>query len=175
MRLMLLRHAKSEKAAPGMRDRERTLDARGRRDAPAIGAYMERHGLVPDLVAASPAQRTRETWELVAAALSRPPRVSFEERLYDAASEEIVAVVKETVTAARALLVIGHNPGLHEAARLLIASGDVEARERLAEGLPTAGLAVIDFAGRDWRRLHPRGGRLERFVTPRSLAEADRV
>ena len=67
-------------------------------------------------------------------------------------------------------MVIGHNPGLHETARLLIASGDVEARERLNEGLPTAGLAVIDFAGEDWRKLHPHGGRLERFVTPRSLA-----
>ena len=60
-------------------------------------------------------------------------------------------------------------------ARLLIASGDVEARERLNEGLPTAGLAVIDFAGKDWRKLHPHGGRLERFVTPRSLAAADQV
>ena len=42
-------------------------------------------------------------------------------------------------------------------------------------GLPTSGLAVIDFAGKDWRKLHPHGGRLERFVSPRSLAEADRV
>ncbi len=83
--------------------------------------------------------------------------------------------MKETKPAVRTLLVIGHNPGLHDAARLLIASGDVEARERLNEGLPTSGLAVIDFAGKDWRKLHARGGRLERFVTPRSLAEADRV
>jgi phosphohistidine phosphatase len=64
----------------------------------------------------------------------------------------------------RTLLVIGHNPGLHDLARMLIASGDVEARERLNEGLPTAG-----------RKLHVHGGRLERFVTPRSLAAADRV
>jgi phosphohistidine phosphatase len=71
--------------------------------------------------------------------------------------------------------VIGHNPGLHDLARLLIASGDVEARERLNEGLPTAGLAVIEFAAETWRKLHPQGGRLERFVSPRSLAEAHRV
>jgi hypothetical protein len=67
------------------------------------------------------------------------------------------------------------NPGLHDAARRLVASGDVETRERLDEGLPTSGLAVIDFAGKNWRELHPRGGRLERFVSPRSLAEADRA
>jgi phosphohistidine phosphatase len=175
MRLLLLRHAKSEKAEPGMRDHERRLNDRGERDAETIGAYLAHHGLIPDLVAVSTSQRTRETWEHVAAKLSAPPPVAFEERLYNAGAEAILAVVKETKPAVRTLMVIGHNPGLHEAARLLIASGDVEARERLNEGLPTTGLAAIDFAGKDWRKLHPHGGRLERFVTPRSLAAADRV
>jgi phosphohistidine phosphatase len=175
MRLMLLRHAKSEKAEPGLRDHERRLNDRGERDAETIGAYLARHGLLPDLVAVSTSQRTRQTWEHVAAMLSASPPASFEERLYNAGAEAILAVVKETKPAVRTLMVIGHNPGLHEVARLLIASGDVEARERLNEGLPTTGLAVIDFAGKDWRKLHPHGGRLERFVTPRSLAAADRV
>jgi phosphohistidine phosphatase len=175
MRLMLLRHAKSEKAEPGLRDHERRLNDRGKRDAETIGAYLARHGLLPDLVAVSTSQRTRQTWEHVAAMLSASPPASFEERLYNAGAEAILAVVKETKPAVRTLMVIGHNPGLHEGARLLIASGDVEARERLNEGLPTTGLAVIDFAGKDWRKLHAHGGRLERFVTPRSLAAADRV
>jgi phosphohistidine phosphatase len=175
MRLMLLRHAKSEKAEPGLRDHERRLNDRGERDAETIGAYLARHRLLPDLVAVSTSQRTRQTWEHVAAMLSASPPASFEERLYNAGAEAILAVVKETKPAVRTLMVIGHNPGLHEVARLLIASGDVEARERLNEGLPTTGLAVIDFAGKDWRKLHPHGGRLERFVTPRSLAAADRV
>jgi phosphohistidine phosphatase len=175
MRLMLLRHAKSEKAEPGLRDHERRLNDRGERDAETIGAYLARHGLLPDLVAVSTSQRTRQTWKHVAAMLSASPPASFEERLYNAGAEAILAVVKETKPAVRTLMVIGHNPGLHEGARLLIASGDVEARERLNEGLPTTGLAVIDFAGKDWRKLHAHGGRLERFVTPRSLAAADRV
>src|SRR5262249_18882450 len=174
MRLMLLRHAKSEKAEPGMSDHPRRLNARGKNDASVIGAYMARHALAADLVLVSTAERTRQTWERVAAALSKPPRVVYEERLYNAGAEAIIALVKKTAPAVRTLLVVGHNPGLHEAARRLIASGDVEARERLNEGLPTSGLAVIDFAGKDWRKLHPHGGRLERFVSPRSLAEADR-
>ena len=175
MRLILLRHAKSEKAEPGMSDHPRRLNARGKNDAAVIGAYMARHGLVADLVLVSTAERTRQTWERVAAALSKPPRVVYEDRLYNAAPEAIIALLKKTAPAVRSLLVVGHNPGLHEAARRLIASGDVEARERLNEGLPTSGLAVIDFASKDWRKLHPQGGRLERFVSPRSLAQADRV
>jgi phosphohistidine phosphatase len=175
MRLLLLRHAKSEKAEPGMADQDRTLNKRGRADARVIGGYLERHGFVPDLAVVSTAQRTRATWDLVAGELAQQPPVSYEPRLYTAGGRAIVAVVKETAAAVRTLLVIGHNPGLHEAARLLIASGDVEARERLNEALPTAGLVVIDFAGRSWRKVHAHGGRLERFVTPRSLAEAESV
>jgi len=175
MRLMLLRHAKSEKAEGGQSDRARHINARGESDAPVIGAYMARHGLVPDLVLVSTAVRARETWERLAAALGKRPRVSFEDRLYNAGRQAILAPVKETAPSVRKLMVVGHNPGMHELARHLIASGDVEARERLHEGLPTSGLVVIDFAGDDWRKLHARGGRLEHFITPRSLAAAARV
>ena len=175
MRLLLLRHAKSEKAEPGMADHERGLNARGRKDAPTMGAYIAHHRLLPDLVLVSTARRTRETWKRLAKELPGEPAVSYDDRLYDAAARAILDLVKQTVPAVQTLLVIGHNPGLHDAARLLIASGDVEARERLNEGLPTSGLAVIDFAADGWRKVHPRGGRLERFVSPRSLAQADRV
>jgi phosphohistidine phosphatase len=170
MRLMLLRHAKTEKAAPGQSDRERVLNDRGRKDAPKLGAYLVRHALIPDRVIVSSSRRTRETWERLALAFPKPPPVAYEDRLYDASAKQILAVALEG--SARTLMLIGHNPGLHELARLLIASGDVAARERLNEGLPTTGLVVIDFSGEDWRKLRPESGRLERFVTPRSLKAA---
>jgi phosphohistidine phosphatase len=75
MRLMLLRHAKAEKAEPGARDQTRRLNDRGRSDSETIGAYLARHDLVPDLVVVSTAQRTRETWEHVAQAFSPTPGV----------------------------------------------------------------------------------------------------
>src|SRR5262249_50277406 len=103
---------------------------------------------------------------------SAKPPVDYDDRLYENTTTEILAVIKECGADAAALLMIGHNPSFQDAAQRLIASGEVEARERLNEGLPTAGLVVIDFAGDDWKALHPRSGRLDRFVTPRSLAEA---
>jgi phosphohistidine phosphatase len=175
MRLMILRHAKAEKAEPGMRDRDRPLAPRGRTDARRIGTYLVHHTLIPDLVIVSPAQRTRETWECLreplADALPAAPPIDFDERLYNASIQTGLDVLREA-REARTLLVIGHNPGMHEIARQLIAAGNVEARERLNESFPTAALAVIDFAGNDWRRLHPEGGRLERFVTPRLIKAA---
>jgi phosphohistidine phosphatase len=172
MRLMIFRHAKAEKGTPGASDRDRELNTRGHKDARRMGAYMARHALLPELALVSPARRTRETWDGIASALPGDVPVTIEDRLYDSGPETILAALRDVEPEVGALLVVGHNPGLHESARLLIASGDVEARERLNEALPTSGLAVIDFAVIDWQKLHPRSGRLERFVTPRLLAGA---
>jgi phosphohistidine phosphatase len=173
MRLMLLRHAKAEKAESGMRDRDRRLDARGRDDAARIAAHMVRHALLPDRVMVSSAQRTRETWERMAPAFSASPPVGYEDRLYESGTQAILTVIKAADRSASALLVIGHNPGLHDTARLLLAPrGDTprgDAAHRLDDGLPTAGLIVIDFADDGWRKLAARSGRLEAFVTPRRL------
>lgn len=168
-RLMLLRHAKSELAIAGQRDHERGLAARGREAAPMVGAYMAQHGLVPDKALVSTARRARETWDLVAAAFAKKPAVAYEERIYEAGPKAILGALRQTNDAVHALLVVGHNPGLQELCKLLVASGDIEARQRLFEKYPTAGLAVIDFPIDKWSELHPHGGRLDRFVTPRAL------
>jgi phosphohistidine phosphatase len=170
-RLMLLRHAKTERAAPGERDRDRKLVKRGHSDATVIGAYMAHHGLLPDLALVSPATRAQETWELMAPAFAKPPRLKTDERLYSATPERLIGIIGET-DKARALLIIGHNPTLHEVALRLIASGDVEIREQLNEKLPTSGLVVIDLPLDDWSLVHAHAGRLERFVSPRLIAAA---
>lgn len=171
-RLLLLRHAKAERSQPGGRDHDRILAERGRADAAKVGAYLARHGLIPDRAVVSTAERTRQTWAPVAAALGTAPQVVFEDRIYEASAHAILNVIKETDAAARTLLLIGHNPGLHELANLLIASGDIEARQRLLEDFPTAALAAIGFAADDWNGAHPHGGRLLHFVTPDLLEPA---
>lgn len=168
---MLLRHAKTERAEAGQRDRDRKLMKRGRNDAPIIGAYMAHHGFVPDLALVSPATRTQETWALVAPCFAKAPRMAADDRIYNATTSRLVEVIGETKSA-KALLLVGHNPSFHELAVQLIASGDVNLREQLNEGLPTSGLVVIDLPIENWSQLRPRAGRLERFVTPRLLAEA---
>lgn len=170
-RLLLLRHAKTERAVAGERDRDRKLTAQGRADAPLIGAYMARHRLLPDLVLTSPAARAEETLTQVAAAFSKQPRIVHDERIYNASPDTLIRLIRET-SDAKTLLVVGHNPGLHELALRLIASGDIAMREALNEKLPTSGLVVIDFAFDDWSRLHAHSGRLERFISPGSIPAA---
>ena len=171
-RLLLLRHAKAERSEPGTKDFARVLIDRGRKDAAKIGSYMAGHALVPDRVVLSPAARTQETWKYAAAAFSPAPAAISAERLYDATPHAILAVIKDTPASVHTLMLIGHNPGLHELALMLIAAGDVDARERLREKLPTSGLVIIDFAFDNWAKLHPQSGRLERFVSPKTLEAA---
>jgi phosphohistidine phosphatase len=171
-RLLLFRHAKAESPETGQEDRTRGLIERGRRDAVRIGAYMETHFLIPDRVIVSPANRAQETWKYVADRL-RPQQAAITvDNLYNAPARALFEAIKNSPRTARTILVIGHNPGLHELALMLIASGDIDTRERLYEKMPTSGLVVIDFAFDDWSQLHPRSGRLERFISPKSLSAA---
>lgn len=172
-RLILIRHSKAARSQPGEQDIARPLIERGRGDAARLGAYMAAHRLIPDHVLLSPAQRAQETWKQASAALPSAARAMISERLYNATAHSLLAAIKDAPASAQAVLVVGHNPGLHELALMLIASGDIEMREALGEELPTSGLVVIEFPITDWRALHQHSGRLERFVTPRSLDAGD--
>ena len=171
-RLLLLRHAKTERPVFGGDDRTRKLTERGHSDAPKIAAYMTRHALIPDRAVVSPATRTRQTWDLIAAGIRPAPRATYDERLYDATPQAILDIVKQSGRNVSTLLIVGHNPGLHEVAISLVATGEEDTRQRLSEKFPTSALAVIDFALDDWSRVHTQAGRLDHFVSPRLLASA---
>src|SRR5215475_15069949 len=94
------------------------------------------------------------TWVLVAEAFADPPKVIYDDRLYEVGARAILDFVRASSPQVHGLAVVGHNPGLRDLAELLIASGDIETRQRLLEKFPTAGLAVIDFPVDEWRKLH---------------------
>ncbi|HWK94996.1 MAG TPA: histidine phosphatase family protein [Pseudolabrys sp.] len=171
-RLLILRHAKTEPGELGKDDRNRALVERGKREAGQIGAYMTTHGLAPDRVVLSPARRVQETWQHLVEELKSAPGTSTDDRIYEASPDDIFGIVAGTAAPVRSLLVVGHNPSLQEVALMLVAAGDIEARERLREKLPPAGLVVIDFAFDDWSKLHAQSGRLERFITPKAIETA---
>jgi phosphohistidine phosphatase len=168
-RLSLLRHAKSDRTDPAAADFDRGLNSRGRQAAPAMGRYLRRQKLVPDIVLCSAARRARETWELAAAALKAEIPVEYSERLYLAAPGQILRLLHQLPETTESALLIGHNPGFHALALQLLGSGDGEARAQLQAKFPTAALAVIDFEVERWGDLAAGKGELERFVAPRDL------
>jgi phosphohistidine phosphatase len=174
-RLMLLRHAKTEPDAPSGKDHDRRLDDRGRSDAAGVGAWLAQHRHVPDLVLVSTAIRARQTWDIAHGAMkatAQPLIVNLPE-LYGAGPTQLLQIIHAVDTEdPQRLLVIGHNPGLHELALGLIASGDAAGRKALAENLPTGAITVIDFPIEDWNDAAFRSGKLELFVSPKLLKKA---
>jgi phosphohistidine phosphatase len=164
-RLLLLRHAKAVSLSYDD-DFGRVLTEGGREQARKIGEWMTGAKLVPDRCLYSGAARTRETFDIVAAALPRAVEATEQNALYEATRFLILGLLRELPASARAPLVVGHNPGMGEVANLLAGEGAASERLRMAAKFPPAALAVIAFDRPDWSDLAPRSGRLERFVTP---------
>ncbi|MBN9068056.1 MAG: histidine phosphatase family protein [Rhizobiales bacterium] len=168
LRLMLLRHAKSDWPT-GVDDHERPLGPRGRLISPRIGHYMAEEGLAPDLAIVSTARRAHETWELARPAFAQDIAVKDEPRIYEAAASAILGVARETGSGVYSLLLVGHNPGLQDLVLKLASHGRKPNLARLRRKFPTAALAVIDFDVDRWEAIGEGPGDLERFETPKSI------
>jgi phosphohistidine phosphatase len=170
--LLLLRHAKSSWDDASLPDRERPLNKRGRRAAAAMRDAMGGLGLAPDVILVSPSRRTQETL----AALEpwdETPLVESIETLYLATAQHLFSVVRDVSDTVRSLMLIGHNPGMHEFAMSLTGRNSVDnAADRLAAGFPTGALAEFAVAT-PWRQLGAGGGQLVRFLTPRDLRDGE--
>lgn len=168
-RIYLVRHGKSSWAAPGREDRERDLNGRGRAAADAMAAWCAANGVSPDLVLCSGARRARETLARLLPHLKSAARIEVEEGLYLAEAPELLARLRRLDDAVKAVMVVGHNPGLHDLARLLAGGGDPGALARLNAKFPTAALAEFSADLRRWRDLDADKARLERLILPREL------
>jgi len=174
-RLLLLRHAKTESDAPSGRDQDRRLDDRGRRDAAEIGGWIGGHPPAPDAVLVSNAVRAQQTWEIAWEAMKRQvpkPQVETLPELYGADPVQLLQAIHAAgVTDPKRLMLVGHNPGMHELALALTGGGDPASHKAVAENLPTSGLAVFDFAIDDWADVAFRRGRLVQFLSPKLLKQ----
>jgi phosphohistidine phosphatase len=168
-RLYFLRHAKSDRSDPEAADFDRGLTQRGRQAARAMGRYMRRQKLIPDLILCSAARRARDSWELAAPQLQAEIPVELSEALYLAAPMQTIRLIHRLPETASAALLVGHNPGFQAVTLQLTGGGDDAARIRLAAKFPTAALAVLDFEVEHWRDVGEGGGQLQRFIAPRDL------
>lgn len=169
-RLMLLRHAKTERDSSTGKDRDRALDARGRADAAEIGPWLVAQNHIPARVLVSTATRTRQTWDLLPKTLRDVP-VEHLSELYLPEVSELLSAIHAVADDPDSLLIVGHNPGLHELALALINGGDTVAWQELNRNLPTSGFVCIDFDITDWRNVSLQRGTLQGFMTPKLLRE----
>ena len=158
--LLLLRHAKSSKDDPALRDFDRPLNDRGKDDAKLIGRFMRERSISPELLISSPAKRAQRTAELVMKAAGLTINVAFDERIYEADVHRLLVLVSQIEPAMNDVLLVGHNPGFEDL---------VEALTGRPARLPTASLAQIDLAVEEWNKVRAGAGKLKWLVTPKDL------
>ena len=166
--LHLLRHAKSSWKIPDLDDYERPLAKRGRETARMIAAYLRRTHIVPDLIICSTAVRARQTLDPIAKAI-KPPKVILERGIYEVEQSGLWKYLWALPERAECVLLIGHNPGLHDLALKL---SDGTSHKRLpprGDKFPTGAMATFCFDG-EWNELRPAGAAVAAFVTPNEMA-----
>ena len=166
-----MRHAKSSWDDPKLSDHARPLNSRGRAAAQSMRQVMRDLGLAPDLIVVSSARRTMQTLEALEP-WDETPLVEPMDALYLAGRDGLLAVLRQVAETVRSVMLIGHNPGMHELATALAGPVDPanSAMRHLAETYPTGALAEFTIPG-PWSTLDAGGARLVRFVAPRDLPE----
>ena len=159
----VLRHAKtSASPPPGGSDFDRRLTARGKRDADALGdrlaAGADRLGMkkaqIPELVLCSSAARTTQTAARVWARAQGSPPIEHLRTLYHASSEEVLGQLRLIDDEVRSVMVVGHNPTVHNLVADLIRPDDEAGRASVVlQGFPTCALAVFEVPAPGWADL----------------------
>ena len=155
----MLRHAKSTWESDAPTDFDRPLSKRGRKAARRMGVWLRAQGLHPDLVVASTALRVRETLHRLLPELDSEPPVAWEEAIYEASLDTLLATLAACPADRQRVLLVGHNPGL---AMLVAYLGGVN------DPFPTAACAHLTLP-EDWSGLDGRCGEVECLVRPREL------
>jgi len=165
LRILLLRHGKSDWEAPYDGDHDRPLAPRGQSAAAAIGRFLSEAGRAPDRILSSTARRARDTVVIAAQSGRWAAPIVTTDALYGAGAGEALAAARRHMASEQervgCLLLAGHEPTFSELTGRLIGRGRI--------GFPTAAVASIRFAGEDWDRVDFGAGELEFLVKPKIL------
>lgn len=144
-RLYLIRHAKSSWKDAGLKDYERPLNNRGKRDAPFMGQLLKKKNINPDLLITSHAVRAVSTCKIILSVLDiNPDKLFIDNRLYEASYGDILSVLKEVDESVSTLFVFGHNPGLTVFHNFIC--------DKYIDNIPTCGITEYEYVGK-WKEL----------------------
>ena len=165
--VVLLRHGKSSWSDSALADIDRPLAPRGERASRKLAKYIRRKRIQPALVLCSPSRRTRQTLKAVEALLGKSCVVEVVPQLYGASGQELLEQLRALPESVSSVMLIGHNPGLHDLALVLASRGaDLPQLERK---FPTGALATLAVCGEGWTALGPGTAELVDYVVPRQL------
>ena len=171
--LTLIRHAKSDWNDPSQADHDRTLNDRGRRNAPIVGRFIGRTYLglngvpallpKPDRLISSTAVRAESTARLMQPELGVDvSRLMLDKRGYLAEPRTLLQIIREFDDTWKHVMIFAHNPGISDFANKLLRVGEIEE-------MPTSAAAIIELPHDLWQAAAWEEGRLVGYITPKLI------
>jgi phosphohistidine phosphatase len=159
-KLFLIRHAKSSWSDPAVSDFYRTLNKRGKKDAPFMAAKLAETGAHPDIILSSPAKRAKKTACFMAKGVGYPTdSIVYDDNIYSASTEELFRVLKKVDKKYNELYLVGHNFAITDLAVVLT---DV-----VIDNIPTSGIAAMECRIKKWSNISPGCGKILFFDFPK--------
>ena len=157
--LILWRHAHAE---IGNNDFNRHIDERGKKESKIMAEFILSNSL-PDLILSSPATRAQETL-FAFNSLYKAPKANIDKNLYHAEPDEILKSIERNSSDENIILVMGHNPGIHELSLSLTNNN-----QELMVKFSTCSACFISFDNDNWFNIYNNKCFLDKFIQPKDL------
>jgi phosphohistidine phosphatase len=143
--LLLVRHAKSSWEMGVASDFERTLNDRGKKDAPEMAQRIHNRLNNIDAFVSSPATRAKKTAEAFAEAYNQHPSgIHLIPDLYHANTPHFFKVINTLKDEWNTVAIFSHNPGITELVNMLIP-------EVKMANMPTCAVFAVKIAAESWK------------------------
>ncbi|MEO5563066.1 MAG: histidine phosphatase family protein [Chitinophagaceae bacterium] len=161
--VILVRHAKSDWNDPSLKDFDRPLNDRGKRDAPLMAHRLLDKKIKLDALISSPAKRAKKTAELFAKEFDKDKNdIFFIDELYLAEPPVFFDVISKVDNDYKTIAIFSHNDGITKFANQLC---DVR-----IDDIPTCGVFAVKADIKKWKEFSEAEREFWFFDSPKSNA-----
>ena len=161
--LLIVRHSKSDRNDPTLKDFDRPLNERGEKNAVEMAKRLVKQEIIPQQLVSSPAKRALSTAKYFADTLGIDGSEIIKVKdIYEASSSTLLKVINSLDNRSDLTALFGHNPGLSEIASLLCDNEGLY-------NLPTSGMALIEFPFEEWGHVSLGTGKLLLYDFPKNI------
>src|SRR3989344_3556657 len=129
-----------------------------------MGQYLKDNKIAPEVILSSDAKRTTETINNILTAAGLTVKPAFTKALYLATPGEMLKEIAKVADSVQSVMLVCHNPGAEQLAKILIKSGNAADIERLKQKYPTAALTCLTLGSDSWKTLNPASCHLDFFI-----------
>lgn len=160
--MLVIRHAKSSWDIGTLSDFDRSLNDRGKRDAPMMAERIKDRNILIDAFVASPAKRAKKTAECFIETYGRNKEdIIFIPQLYHAGTDVFFEVTETLNDQLNTVAIFSHNPGITDFVNLLI-------KNVRLDNMPTCGVFAIKLKDKSWKNFSTAAKELMFFDYPKN-------